>query len=149
MSVLVDKKVEQELLAQFVRKALATPFLDKGRTWVGVDCWGLVALAYSELMGISLPLYSGNYDSANDRPTLSKLVEQERKTWVQVDRVEVKPLDCVVLLMAGRPVHVGLMIDKRQFLHCSHRIGTVVERVDSVLWQERVEGYYRHVACCD
>jgi hypothetical protein len=43
------------------------------------------------------------------------------------------------------PIHVGIVIGERplRMLHTEKNIGTVVERVRSLMWWHRVEGFYR------
>lgn len=137
-------------LPEFVARALGTPFRAKGRDWRGVDCWGLVYLAYRELRGVDLPTYADDYAERDLRGSraLGGLVAREAESWRLV-RAAGEPsgaediLDVVVLRLGGRPVHVGLYLGEGRFLHAEEKIGVVVERLASPMWARRLEGIYR------
>ncbi len=38
-------------------RLVGIPFIAGGRGWDGCDCWGLLLLAYREVLGIELPSY--------------------------------------------------------------------------------------------
>ncbi len=47
---------------------------------------------------------------------------------------------CLVFL---KPDHVGVMVNRRQFVHAAEDIGQVcVEYLDSGLWRQRFDGFY-------
>jgi hypothetical protein len=52
-------------------------------------------------------------------------------------------MDVPLFTLGGMPIHVGLMIDHRNFLHCEKKIGTVIERIDSMAWNKRLSGVFR------
>ena len=53
-------------------------------------------------------------------------------------------MDLALFLIAGRPVHIGLLIDRRRVLHAEKKIGVFIERIDSTMWAKRLEGVYRY-----
>lgn len=61
--------------------------------------------------------------------------------WVQVERPA--PLDVIVFKRAGHPAHVGVYVGKGEFIHSDDSHTSRVERLDSVFWRNRIEGYYR------
>jgi cell wall-associated NlpC family hydrolase len=137
-------------IEDFVLRALRVPFLTHGRSRDGWDCWGVVASAYRDVAGIQLPTYVADYDEADLRdPRLAALVETA-KSGAEWQRITLGPrhapraLDVAVFSILGRPLHVGLMVDRRRMLHCHEGVGTVVEPIDSPMWAKRLEGIYRH-----
>ena len=137
-------------IEDFVLRALRVPFALHGRSYDGWDCWGVVTCGYRDVGGVELPLYVDEYDEADPRDVrLYTLVETAAAdgTWRMIDRAteQPRPLDVVVLRILGRPLHVGLMVDKRRMIHCEHRAGTVVEPFESKMWAKRLDGVYRRV----
>jgi cell wall-associated NlpC family hydrolase len=126
-------------------KALAVPFVDKGRDYTGWDCYGVVYRFFMDVRGINLPSYSSDYtdtgDSAESRQELSDLIASKKGRWELVQKPE--PMDVVLFTLGGQPIHVGLVIDKKSFLHCERKVGTVVESLNSIAWKKRTEGVYR------
>ncbi|NMW24197.1 hypothetical protein HFP05_07300, partial [Rhodanobacter denitrificans] len=52
--------------------------------------------------------------------------------------------DLLILRIAMRPWHCGLMLNSAQFLHAAPNDSTVIERLDRPQWARRIEGIYRH-----
>jgi len=133
-------------LAEFVTRALRVPFLELGRDYDGWDCWGLVYVGQRDVFGLDLPRYDDGYgpdDARRGSPALRDLIAANMDGWVLVQ--DPRPGDVVLLRIAGRPVHVGLVVDARRFLHVEEGVGTFVERMDGAMWARRTEGVYRHV----
>ena len=132
-------------LIEFSRKALTVPFVKHGRSWDGWDCWGMVNVAYRELRGVELPSFAGDYPDAGDtregRACVEGLIRANMGDWRKVSAPE--PGDVVLLKIGGRPIHVGLMVGQRAFLHTEKKIGTVIERTDGAMWRDRIDGVYR------
>jgi cell wall-associated NlpC family hydrolase len=132
-------------LADFV----GLPFRDHGRDRTGADCWGGVRMVLAELRGIVLPDYGSGYHQTMDSDGIGVsirdgLVADFRK----VERPA--PFDLVIFNLAGKPWHVGLMVDRARFLHWPQPdkdgVGGTsrIERCADRLWRNRVEGFYRY-----
>jgi len=132
-------------LDDFIRRALKVPFLEQGRDYDGWDCWGLVYCAYRDVMGVELPSYTENYHRLDvlGSPSLAKLIQSQLPYWETVTSPE--KMDVAIFRLAGRPVHIGLMVDKNRALHTEVRRGSFVEPIYNVMWRGRLEGLYRHV----
>lgn len=139
-------------LQDFARRALAVPFVDRGRDYAGWDCWGLVWLAYRDVYRIALPSYADSYPDAAREPgsrvTIAGLVngytaEACREAWREV--LEPRPGDIALFRIAGRPLHVALALDGREFLHADRGAGTACERFAAPSWRNRLLSVYRHV----
>jgi cell wall-associated NlpC family hydrolase len=132
-------------LNEFILKVMAAPFKDKGRDYSAVDCYGLCWLAYRDIFGITLPTYVDEYtdagESRDSRLELSELIAMKKRKWQEIK--DYRPMDVPLFTLGGMPIHVGLMIDHRNFLHCEKKIGTVIERIDSAAWNKRLSGVFR------
>lgn len=128
-------------LKEFVRKAIAVPFKEKGRDMEGWDCFGLLYAAYREIKAIELPQYL-DYSSTKSYQELKTLIDSARPMWEKVEQSQ--PMDVAVFNISGMPTHVGLVIDKRNMLHTEHKIGTFLEPIFGAMWGKRLEGVYRY-----
>ena len=123
-------------------------FAAKGRDRAGVDCWGLVRLVYAEQLGITLPSFDAGYDSPQDA-RIEEMIARGREGWAKTQTPQ--PGDVVVLRILGGLNHVGVIAAPGTFLHVRAGHTATIERLDSGLWQHRVEGIYRYQAgfCLD
>lgn len=126
----------------WVSEYVGLPFVDHGRDRSGVDCWGLVMLVYQERLGIALPEFRDRYPYAMHRG-VADIVEEEMRRWTVVGTPE--PFDVVVLRVAARPRHVGLWAAPGEMLCVDKGTESCIERLDSVRWSGRIEGYFRRV----
>ncbi|GLI23495.1 cell wall-associated NlpC family hydrolase [Xanthobacter flavus] len=120
------------------------PFVDGGRDRAGCDCWGLVHLVYREVIGINLPTYGEI--SAHDVARVTERIREDSAgaPWLPVTGAP-RPFD--VLVMRGKPLHVGVMVDAAHVLHVEAATSAVivpVSRAPQVRW--RREGTFRHEA---
>lgn len=130
---------------EFAAAAVRVPFVDLGRDWNGWDCWGLVHCAYRECLRVDLPSFAGGYANAGNtvesREQLLRLSDAERHRWRPAGAPE--PLDVVLMIVTGRPIHVGLFLGGGRFIHAERKLGTMIERMASPMWSRRIEGVYR------
>lgn len=134
------------MLDDFTSRAIAVPFVDKGRSWAGWDCWGAIVLFHQEVLGIRLPSYTEDYSDAGSsvrsRENLRHLITRHLPKWTSVRHT--RPGDVVLLNIAGRPIHVGLALGDGRMLHTERKVGTIIERLSSPMWARRIEGVYRY-----
>jgi len=132
-------------LNEFIAKALLIKFKDKGRDYSGGDCWSIAYLAYKDILGIALPSFADEYINAGDtkasRRVIRDIILAQRHHWIAIEHPQA--LDIVLFRFGDVETHLGLMIDKRRFIHCERKINTVIERIDSAKWKKRIEGIYR------
>lgn len=135
-------------LLEFAARAVRVPFVKRGRSYDGWDCWGLIYVAYRDVLGKTIYDGADQYDDTGSTPRsreqLNELFRANMAEWSRVDGLP-RPTDVALFNVAGRPLHVGLMLDQRRMLHCEEKIGTFVERIDGAAWARRLEGIYRHV----
>jgi cell wall-associated NlpC family hydrolase len=127
------------------------PFLDGGRDWSGVDCWGLIYLVYKEKLGILLPTYG--WISAGELLKVYEQIDQDKEagSWSLVPNGgEMK----YVVVMTGTmrtdgrlrmaPVHVGMVIEKGRLIHIEENSGMVCMPFTNPMLKNRIKGIYRY-----
>ncbi len=105
------------------------------------DCYGLVMELYRR-QGIDLP----EYESFADPRLIDAGLSDGRERWVTgIDQPEP---GCMVMFRIHPPYvsHIGVMLDSLRFIHIMHKTSVVVERIDSLLWRDKLAGYYRYNA---
>lgn len=128
---------------------IGLPYADKGRGPDAYDCWGLVRVVFLEERRLALPDYRDAYEAAKDHDSVAAAVRGGLADgWRAVDRP--RAFDLVILNIAARPWHCGVMVAADRFLHVmppapgGAQAFSCIERIDSPRWQRRVEGFYRH-----
>lgn len=127
-----------------LERYLEIPFLDGGRSFNGADCYGLVRLIHmSENIG-QLPEFCGI--GAKETLKIRSAVSDNQcncSEWKKVEN-DVKFGDVVLLKINGAPVHVGMMLDAKKFIHISDKIDCSIDSLSTSRWRTRIEGIYRH-----
>src|SRR5690606_941482 len=60
-----------------------------------------------------------------------------------------RALDVVVFTTAGQPRHVGVCVDRSRFLHVEEGERSRIDRLGSIAWASRIDGFYRYTgAAC-
>lgn len=130
------------------RKYMRIPFKSQGHSFSGCDCGGLVWLVYKEELGIELPkwfdMYSGTRieHSLELTETVSTMLGSHG---VEVDIKDRKPFDVIAFKICNSPTHVGIVVNKKYFLHTMQGFSRVTqERFDSPQWIGRITGCFRY-----
>lgn len=135
--------LDSRLWAKFV----GLPYAELGRSRAGVDCWGLVRLAFSELADIDLPSYADGYLSTDDRSEISGLIcgAKSDGAWAPVALDDVKAMDVVVFRRGQFDSHIGLVVDptRKLMVHAGGH-GSRAEAWTGNLWLPRLVGFWRH-----
>lgn len=136
------------IFSEFISKAIEIPFVEKGRSWDGVDCWGLIFLAFKEVHGVDLPEYTGEYKSTRQLRELQNLISKKSgDSWTQVK--DPQKMDCILLSVSGTAAHIGLFIDSNgNFLHIERNRNAYIDNINNLMWQgpgySNIRGYYRY-----
>lgn len=126
----------------WVSEYIGLPFLVRGRTREGCDCWGLVRLVLEERYGLVLPLFDG-YETHRDLRGLSRLADLS-KALLGAPRIESPEEGAVVMMTVhSHPCHVGLCVSSEHVLHVEAGADSIWERLDSSRIAPRIEGFYR------
>lgn len=132
-------------LDEFIVKALRVKFKDKGRDYEGWDCYAPVRCCFKDVLGIELPSFIDDYVNAgNDkasRRVIHDIILSQKLYWIKVEKPQA--FDVILFRLGNTETHLGLMVDKNRFIHCEKKINTIIERIDSAIWRNRIEGIYR------
>ncbi len=125
---------------ELVQKYLGIPYVHQGRSMGGLDCYGLLILAYRDI-GVEL-FDIQDYDEQWQWKGKNLFLENYHRQWTKVGLPRYYD---VVLFRDGRDVaaHAGLMMDDAAFLHCARKVGVVQSRISDRRWGGRVAGIYR------
>ena len=123
-------------------RLLPISFVDGGRDWQGVDCWGLVCLVYRELSQIDLPLYGEV--SADDLRDVSRKIDAGKNGWQMVDRPRMMDVAVLRLPSSSRIGHVGLYDGQGRILHAERASGVALEDMRSPMIAARLIGFWRY-----
>lgn len=130
-------------LEDVARGLIGRPFAHRGRGPEAFDCWGLVMEVYRQTFGIELPDYAAD-GSRTHRAAAAALVDGERGAWIELSPSAERPGDVILLRRFGRPLHLGLVMGRRRFLHCDEPAGVTCQDYGSMAWRNQVLGCYRH-----
>lgn len=100
---------------EFLSKVNGVRWVDRGVSFDGMDCYGLVILYYRHVLGINLPLPDGYKNGKPTQDCWAKETVSGR--WDECN----SPARDGLVFTAYRgktPLHVGIMIDKKMALHC-------------------------------
>lgn len=120
------------------------PFKLRGRDFDGADCYGLVRLVLLHEFNIELPLWEEDYSDIKDHDRLTELIIARQSEFKEVN--EPRAGDIVLLRMGSVfPVHIGVMIDSRHFIHTRKDEDVTCCKISDKKWNRRIEGFYRCV----
>jgi cell wall-associated NlpC family hydrolase len=127
---------------------IGIPYVARGRSRAGADCWGVVLLAARELFGVALPEFFYSDDALGLLPEAEQLIEAEtaRSRWLPVaPRCGPVPFDggvVHVFRIWGHPTHVGLHLGGHDFLHSLPGRNACVESLRDGNWVSRRLGSF-------
>jgi cell wall-associated NlpC family hydrolase len=136
-------EIEGQIALLFDR-FVGIPYLDKGRSIVGCDCWGLVVQVYRELRGIELPSYSDRYVTGSDRKAMARLIAGGLDDWQEIPKGEEQTFDGVLMREGAFPRHIGIVTAPGMLLHVSDGETSRIERYRSGILANRIVGFYRY-----
>ena len=103
------------------------PWLERGRDRDGCDCWGLLAMVYREQLGVALPSYRDDYQTLADADSVVSLIEGHMGPWREVEAGQERAGDALLMTIAGRPRHVGVIATPGLVLHIERGAGALIE----------------------
>lgn len=132
------------MLPEWVQGYVGLPYKSRGRDRDGLDCWGLFYLAGREALDLPLPDYEGPaWDDAVSSAGIVKAAATFAKRFQRLKPGEEQIGDGVLFFIGGLPIHIGMVIGRRRFLHIERNMTSTVARYDALEWRFRVEGFYR------
>jgi cell wall-associated NlpC family hydrolase len=128
---------------------MGLPFVDRGRDRKGVDCWGLVCLAFKEQRGETIPEFEGV--SPDDDDMIPALIDIEKQNWRAVAIDQRQEFDVVVMnariVRHGRAfapaMHLGIVTPDLKILHTQQPYGVSCVTADHPSLRGRIVGVYR------
>ncbi len=131
--------------AQWWGDYIGLPFVDGGRDWSGVDCWGLVRLVYAHELAVDLPDYGEI--AASDLRALSGIMMAgawSDPAWRPVERP--RDFDVAVMTFYGKRAvgHVGVMIGESAVLHIERQMHAAVVPLSHWTIKNRIKCFRRH-----
>lgn len=121
---------------------IGIPYVSKGRTIEGSDCWGIILLAAKSLYDLSLPDYT-TYEDSCDGTQTEHIFNDRYVNWVDVPLDAKMPGDVIVLRIMGEPMHAALYLGDGKMLHTMSGRDSCIDRIGSQGWQNRIDGVYR------
>jgi cell wall-associated NlpC family hydrolase len=118
---------------------LPVPFVDGGRSLTGFDCYGLSMEMYRRF-GIELPDYK---ICCEDASAVNTQINNSRLEWVKCEGE--LPVPCLVVMQISGTAfcnHTGVYLGNGKFIHTREKVGVSIDRIDSMLWKRRIEGFY-------
>lgn len=120
------------------------PYADRGRSFAGCDCYGLVWLVMRELCAVDLPAFREDYVTASDGAYLARLIAGEVSAWDAVPLGEERTFDGV-LMRSGRLLsHIGIVVEPGKLLHVYEGSDSRIERYTLPPASLRLSGFYRY-----
>lgn len=129
----------------FFKDIANIPYKLGGRDSSGMDCWGLLVIAYVKLFSIELPSYADTVWAVSKSGLTSEDIKQHIACGEIFSCVDIPRYgDMVLLNIMGNPVHIGMMLNDKIMIHTSNSTGIATEDIRGVKWKRRVQGFYRH-----
>lgn len=129
--------IESGLLTRF----MTVPYRHGGRTFAGMDCYGLIIAWYKWRLGIELFDVDKDYPPAHEWDDKNFFLENQWRQWEKVSQADT--YDVVLLNRRQKGDHAGIYLRDNKFLHMI-RAGCVIGRLDTAEWSDKIEGFYRY-----
>ena len=104
------------------------------------DCYNLCRQLYKDADGSELPVF----DSPSEPSIINEIVLKGKELFNILSKPE---YPCLILFTIKYPYvsHVGFMLpDNRSFMHIMRKSRVTIEKLDHVLWRNRIRGYVKY-----
>ena len=121
---------------------IGIPFVSKGRSFNGCDCYGLVKLYYKEILNIDIPETIITVEQP--RRTFANYLNEISKNWTATT-----PAKNVVVAMsvnAEHPnlvTHFAVMIDDKRFIDTRENMSSYLTSIDDERIKNQIKGFYK------
>ena len=130
---------------------LGIPFVDRGETRSGCDCWGLLKLILKEQCGYDVSAHE-DVEAGDMLAKVRKIMRgaEDDPQWQRVEKEQA--FDGVLMRgqvrvegrTRGRPIHVGVVVQPGTLIHVEHGSGvTIVDYKRHPMIKNRVLAFYR------
>jgi cell wall-associated NlpC family hydrolase len=131
------------MIPQWVEQYIGLEYEDRGRGPDKFDCWGLVRKILKEQYDVEVPSYT--YSNSEARKEVGPLIENESKSWVEIQPGQERLGDVIVLKLSDLPFHIGVVVDRNEFVHALNGTSSHIAKYSREPWKGRIRGFYRHV----
>ena len=97
---------------EFIKKWHHSPWVDRGVSVDGVDCWGLVGAYFKEVLGVDLTSPSDHFDIATGFDDQIKM-----GVWQEANTPDTGLF--FTSFRGDRATHCGVVLNKQQVIHAS------------------------------
>ena len=121
---------------------IGIPFVSKGRSFNGCDCYGLVKLYYKEILNIDIP--ETIITAEQPRRTFANYLNEISKNWTATT-----PAKNVVVAMsvnAEHPnlvTHFAVMIDDKRFIDTRENMSSYLTSIEDEKIKNQIKGFYK------
>ena len=118
---------------------VGVPYVIHGRDLSGWDCWGCVSVLRDRLFGKPTPSWVDAYNAVDfQQPDkIADIISERMEGWRPVEE---RPGAVLLFRTLGAACHVGLYLERGQFIHALHKCDTVIVPLDS--WKGRLVAAY-------
>ncbi|NOX15955.1 MAG: C40 family peptidase [Epsilonproteobacteria bacterium] len=115
-------------------------YKDGGREYPYFDCYGFVKYFYKKHNGVDMIdfIYQKADDVGNEKLYYEHLKDSRWK------RSEPQKGAVVGLRVNGYISHIGLMLNKTDFIHIMKSSGVRINKITHPQWKNRVVGFYKY-----
>jgi cell wall-associated NlpC family hydrolase len=119
-----------------MNELIGIPYVNKGTSVRGVDCWGLIVLYHELVLGREIPRYGTGYDDAESQQAWS-MIQAGWVDWERVPPGQEQKGDVLAFrgLKTPQPTHCGVVVGAGRFLHCLRGRATCIENYDRGMWK--------------
>lgn len=114
-------------LEQAYRDWRGTPYVLGGRSESGVDCSSFVSIVFDDYFGVQLPMNTRRQMNRGQGVRLQSL----------------RTGDLIFFQTGRRTLHVGIIVEGREFLHASTSQGVTLSNLNDNYWSSRYIGARR------
>jgi cell wall-associated NlpC family hydrolase len=119
---------------------IGRPFRFGGRGPLEYDCYGLCIEIYRRI-GRTLP----DFGSAVLPSVIDSMIDRNSSAFIRVDHPSPWSLVTFTIRQPWTS-HIGVILgDGMRFIHVSQKVCVCIERLDSLLWKNRITGYFEYV----
>jgi cell wall-associated NlpC family hydrolase len=121
---------------------IGIPFVSKGRTFRGCDCYGLVKLYYKEVLNIELP--ETVITAEQPRRTFANYLNEISKNWTLT--TQQKNAVVAMSVNAEHPslvTHFAVMIDDKRFIDTRENMSSYLTSIDDERIKNQIKGFYK------
>jgi cell wall-associated NlpC family hydrolase len=112
---------------------IGIPYRNRGDSFEGGDCWGLVWMFHRLALGREIPRYAGYSDA--EGPDIPDRITAGWQDWTEVPRDAVRRGDVLAMRVGRHPVHVGVAVDASTMLHVLEGRMSCLESFTTGAWK--------------